>query len=120
MITAVLEAGTGVALEIAPAAVVFLLLGLPLDSPAGPVLSRILGAALFSLGTACWLARNEVQSRTAAGLIAALLLYNIAVVLLLFHARIVLMPGGIGLMPAVMVHSGLAVWCVVCLRITRL
>src|SRR4051812_31187095 len=113
--TAILEVGTGVALEIAPAAVVFLLLGRSLDSPVGPVLCRILGFALFSMGTACWLARNEIQSRAAAGLVAAMSLYNAAVVSLLVHARIVLGMGGIGLLPGVMVHAGLAVWCIACL-----
>ena len=118
MITAVLEAGTGVALEIAPAAVVLLLLGQPIDSPAGPVIGRILGAALVSLGTACWIARNEDQSRAAAGLIAAMLIYNVAVVMLLVHARFALDFRGIGLPPVVIVHTGLAIWCFACLQIT--
>src|SRR3954463_4323735 len=110
LITAALEAGTGVALEIAPSAVVLGLLGMQLDPPAGPVTGRILGAALFSLGAACWLARNDNQSRAGAGLVAAMLLYNIAAVSLLVHARIALVIGGIGLLPAAIVHSGLAVW----------
>jgi len=118
-ITAAVEAGTGVALAIAPSAVVLVLLGSPLDSPAGLVIGRVLGAALFSLGTACWLARDDAQSRTAAGLIAAMLLYNIAVVSLLGYTRIGLGLSGAGLLPAVILHSALAVWCVTCLRIGR-
>jgi len=118
-ITAALETGTGVALAAAPTSVVLLLLGSPLDSPAGLVIGRVLGAALFSLGAACWLARDDAQGRTAAGLIAAVLLYNIAVVSLLGYARIGLGMSGAGLPPAVILHSALAVWCVVCLRIAR-
>lgn len=118
-IIAVIEAGTGVALAISPSAVVLLLLGTPLDSPAGLVIGRVLGAALFSLGAACWLARDDAQGRTAAGLIAAMLLYNIAAVSLLGYARIGLGMSGTGLGPAVILHSALLIWCVACLRITH-
>jgi uncharacterized membrane protein YqgA involved in biofilm formation len=118
-ITAVLEAGIGVALTIAPSAVVLVLLGSPLDSPAGLVIGRVLGAALIALGAACWVARDDAQGRTAAGLVAAMLLYNIAVVSLLGYARIGLRLSGVGSWPAVILHSALAVWCVACLRITR-
>lgn len=118
-ITAALEAATGVALASAPSVVVVVLLGAPLDSPAGLLIGRVLGAALFSLGLACWLARDDAQGRTAAGVIAAMLLYNVAVVSLLVYARIGLLMSGIGLVPAVTVHSALAVWCVACIRIAR-
>ncbi len=118
-ITAALEAGTGVAVTLAPRAVVLLLLRSPLDSPAGLVIGRVLGAALFALGAACWIARDDAQGRTAAGLVAAMLLYNIAVVSLLGYARIGLQLAGVGLWPAVILHSALAVWCVACLRIAR-
>jgi len=110
--TAAVEAGTGVTLAIAPSAVVLVLLGSPLDSPAGLVIGRVLGAALFSLGAACWLARDDEKGRTAAGLVAAMLLYNIAVVTFLGYARIGLGMSGAGLWPAVLLHSALAVWCV--------
>ena len=115
-ITAAVEAATGVALAVAPGSVVLLLLGSPLESPAGQVISRVLAAALFSLGAACWLARDEAQSRTAAGLIAAMLLYNIAVVSLLVYARVGLGMSGIGFLPAVILHAALSVWCVACSR----
>jgi hypothetical protein len=118
-ITAALEAGTGVALAIAPSSVVLVLLGSPLDSPASVVIGRVLGAALFSLGAACWGARDDAQGRTAAGLITAMLLYNIAAVSLLGYSRIGLGISGVGLWPAVILHSALVVWCVACLRIAR-
>jgi hypothetical protein len=111
MLTAALEAGTGIALAVAPSSVVPLLLGLPFDAPAGLVLSRVLGAALFALGTACWLSRSNGGS-----LIAPLLLYNLGAVAVLGHARIGLGMSGIFIVPAVILHTMLAVWCVVCLR----
>jgi hypothetical protein len=119
-ITAALEAGTGVVLTLAPSAVVLVLLGSPLDSLAGLVIGRVLGAALIALSVACWIARDDAQGRTAAGLVAAILLYNIAVVSLLGYARIGLRLSGVGSWPAVILHSALAVWCVACLRMARL
>jgi hypothetical protein len=116
-ITAALEALTGVALGVAPSRAVRLLLGSPLESPARVVIARVLGAALFFLGAACWRARANVRSRAAAGLVVALLLYNIAVVLSLGYARIGPGTSGVGLWPALTLHSVLAVWCVVCLGI---
>ena len=65
-------------------------------------------------------ARNDPQGRTAAGLIAAMLLYNIAVVSLVGYARIALGVTGVGSLPAAIVHSALLVWCVACLRFARL
>ncbi len=118
-ITAALEAGNGVALAIAPSAVVGLLLGSPLDSAAGLVIGRVLGAALIALGAACWLARGDPQGRAAAGLIAAMLLYNIAAVSLLGYARIGEGMSGAGLVPGVILHAALGVWCAACLSKSR-
>jgi hypothetical protein len=67
-ITAALEAATGVA--VAPSSVVLVLLGSQLDSPASLVIARVLGAALFSLGAACWLARDGARVGTAACLLS--------------------------------------------------
>jgi hypothetical protein len=118
-ITALIEAGTGVALVLAPSAVVLILLGSPLDSPASVVLGRILGAALFALGAACWLARADIHGQAAAGLNWAMLLYNSAVALLLGYARIDSGTSGVALWPTVIVHSTLAAWCIACLLIGR-
>ncbi len=115
IVTAVIEAGAGLALAISPAAPVSLLLGAPLDSPAGMVTARVAGAALLSLALACWLARDDIRSRAATGLIAALLLYNIAVLAVATHAGLGLGLSGIGLWPAVGLHAALAVWCAACL-----
>ena len=116
IVTAVAEAATGLALLGLPSLVVSILLGGSLDAPAALVVARVGGAALLSIGVACWLARNDQQSRAATGLIAALLLYNAAVVAIFIYAGIGLGLFGIGLWPAVVLHGALAVWCVACLR----
>src|SRR4051812_41555546 len=97
--SAVIEAGAGLAFALSPAMFVSLLLGTALDSPTGLVTARIAGAALFSLAAACWLARQDEQSRAASALIASLLLYNAAVVALLAFAGISYGLDGIALWP---------------------
>src|SRR5882672_11518402 len=59
IVTAVLEAGTGLALAIAPAIPVSLLLGASIDEPAALVIARVTGVALLALTLACWSARDD-------------------------------------------------------------
>jgi len=115
-LTALIEAVTGLGLITVPSVVVRLLLGSPVDTSAAMMLGRVAGAALFALGIACWLARNDTQSRAARGLVAAMLLYNVAVAALLAFARIGLRLQGMALWPAVVLHAVMAVWCAGCLR----
>jgi hypothetical protein len=115
-ITAAIEAAAGVVFAVAPSWGALVLLGSPLDSPAGLVIGRVLGAALSALSTACWLAREDARGRAATGLMAAMLLYNIAAAGAMGYARIGLGMSGVGLLPAVILHAAMAAWCVVCLR----
>jgi len=117
IVTAAAETAIGLALLGLPSVVASLLLGGSLDTPAALVVARVTGAALISLGVACWLARNDQPSRAAAGLIAALLLYNAAALAVLVHAGLGLGLSGIGLWPAVLLHAALAIWCVACIRL---
>jgi len=114
--TALLEAATGAALIAAPSVPVALLLGVSLNTLGGLALARVAGAALLSLGLACWLARRDGQSRPGRAVVAAMLVYDIAVVAVLAHAKLGLGATGIGLWPAVVLHAALAVWCMACLR----
>ncbi|MFZ0826597.1 MAG: hypothetical protein WAO02_04165, partial [Verrucomicrobiia bacterium] len=61
-VTALIEAGAGLALLGFPSAAVKLLLGSPLDTPATLTLGRVAGAALLALGeTAFLLTRRAAE-----------------------------------------------------------
>lgn len=113
--TAALELAAGLALLGCPAASAALLLGEPLVALAALTLARVCGAALLSLGAACWFARSDAQGRAARGLVAALLLYNLGVAGELTYARLGSGLQGPLLWPGVAVHTGMAGWCVACL-----
>jgi hypothetical protein len=116
VVTAVIEASTGVALAVASAKATAFLFGSPLSTDVGTVIGSVTAAALFALGTACWLARNDEKSDAAFGLIVAMLIYNVAATAMLGYFGLVSDHVGIGLWPAVLLHSGLAGWCIVCVR----
>ena len=115
-ISTVIEVPTGLALLAAPVVVVQLLLGSTLDTSAAVLLGRVAGVALFALGLACWLARDDTHSRAARGLVTAMLLYNVAVASLLAYADLGLGLRGIALWPAVIAHAVMAAWCMACAR----
>jgi hypothetical protein len=113
--TAILEVGTGVALLTVPSRVVELLLGEGLTSPQSLVLARITGAALIAIGVACWLASRSEPSAQRS-LIAGLTIYNLAVPVLLTLAATTGGMHGIALWPGSLLHTGMAIWCILCLR----
>ena len=116
MVTALLEGATGLALLLAPARIAALLLGAPLEAPAAQVMGRLAGTALLTLAVACWLARDDGRSRAAWGLVAALLLYNIAAAALLAYAGAGLGLFSVLLWPAAALHGALGAWCITALR----
>jgi hypothetical protein len=109
VVTAAIEAATGLALLIAPAAVVALLIGGSADTAGDLAVARVAGIALFSIAIACWAGRN-VNGEASRGLLLALLVYNGAIALLLIHAAVSSHLSAIGLWPAVGAHLGLAAW----------
>jgi hypothetical protein len=119
MVTALVETPIGLMLLVSPALVVAFLLGVSLDAPATLIVGRIAGAALLSLGGACWLARDDGPSRARRGLVAATLLYNSVAVAVLAHAGAVARLVGVLTWPAIALHAALAVWCIACLRSGR-
>jgi hypothetical protein len=116
IVTALVETPIGLMLLLSPALVVAFLLGASLDAPAALVVARMAGAALLSLGGACWLARDDGPSRARRGLVAAMLLYNSVAVAVLASAGAGVRLVGVLMWPAVALHAVLAVWCIACLR----
>ena len=102
-----------------PSTAVKLLFGSSLDAPAALMVGRLTGAALITLGVACWIARLDVESRAAAGLVAAMCLYNLAALVILASARAGLGLVGVFLWLGVVFHLVMAVWCLGWLRIRR-
>ena len=116
IVTALVETPIGVMLLVSPALVVAFLLGVSLDAPAALIVGRIAGAALLSLGGACWLARDDGPSRAGRGLVAAMLLYNCAAGAVLANAAVAVRLVGVLMWPAVALHAVFALWCIACLR----
>lgn len=116
IVTALVEAATGLTLLLSPSLVAGLLLGVSLDAPAGLIVGRVAGAALLALGGACWLARDDEPSRARRGLIAAMLLYHCVGGAVLSNAGAGVRLVGVLMWPAVALHAVLAVWCIACLR----
>src|SRR5438552_5367132 len=99
-LTAIIEAATGLSLVALPAIVVRLLLGAEIAGASIP-LGRVAGAALLALGVACWLARDDTQSRAARGLVVAMLMYNVVATAVLAFAGVGLGVDGGVLWPGV-------------------
>ena len=116
IVTALAETATGVMLLVSPTLVVEFLLGASLEAPAALVVARIAGAALLSLGCACWLARNDGSNHAVGGMVATMLLYNSVAVAVLANAGTGAGLVGVLTWPAAALHATLAVWCIACLR----
>lgn len=119
IVSALLEGATGLALLVLPHVAVSLLLGVPLDTPAGLVAGRIAGAALIALAIACWQARNGERGSPVLGVVKAMLFYNFAAALVLVYAGIRLELSSALLWPAIVLHLCLGAWCALNLKFTR-
>jgi hypothetical protein len=114
-VTGVIEGGTGILLLAVPGQLAMLLLGSSLETPSALSVARVAGVALLTLGVASWLARNDGRSRAARGLAVAIAIYNAGIMTVLVYGSVGLKLSGIGLWPTVLVHAGMAIWCVICL-----
>ena len=119
MVMAILEAIAGLVLLVVPAIGVSKLLGTPLDTPGGLVMARVAGAALVSLGVACWQLRNGERGSASTNLIQAMLVYNVGAAAVLIYAGLRLKLQSDFLWPATLLHQGLSLWCLITLWFTR-
>jgi hypothetical protein len=115
IVTAVIEVGTGLALLVVPSVPFALLLGVSAAAPEALLVGRVTGAALLAIGVASWLARGDRQGQAQLGVLTGILIYDGAAAALLGYAGLFMSMAGTLLWPAVMLHSVLAVWCLVCL-----
>jgi hypothetical protein len=115
-VTAIIEAGAGLALLGVPSLTASLLLGTPLDSPAAVSLARVGGAAILALAIVCWRARRDARSLASQDLIVAMLFYNFAVAAVLALAGFVDELRGVLLWPALLFHLMMGAWCIASLQ----
>lgn len=116
LVTAVVEIATGLALLALPAMVLAALLGVQAAAEETLVVSRITGAALLAIGVAGALARDDARSPAHRGLLIGFLTYNVLAAALFAYAGLGVQMAGPALRPAVVLHTILAIWCVLCLR----
>lgn len=113
--TAVLEFGTGASMLFVPGTVIQLLLGAAVSHAAAMLVARTFGLGLMALGTAAWL-RRDAGTVAPADLLSVMLAYNVVVGLMLVVASTFRGQSGALLWPVVIVHGGMAIWCVLCIR----
>jgi hypothetical protein len=118
-VTAAIESGTGLIMITSPSVLAGILLGSSLDGPVALTIARIAGVAIFALGAASWLNRNYEQRKTARGLVAALMIFNIGTSAVLMFAGLRLGLSCLGLWSVVMAHTFLAVWCILRLNFNK-
>ena len=115
--TAVMETGAGLALLMTPTMVLALLLSGPVTNT-HIALGRLAGAALLSLGAACWWARADARSAASRALVVGMSVYNAAVIAIILTGSFGA-PGRPILSAATLVHGAMAAWCVSLLRSGR-
>jgi hypothetical protein len=115
LVTAVAEGATALSVLMAPAVVSTLLLGSAQSASETRFFERVTGAALLCISVACWLSRRGDQKQGQRGLLAGLLVYNVATLLTLAYAGVFAGARGLLLWPATLYHAALAAWCAACL-----
>jgi hypothetical protein len=107
LVSAVVEASTGVALLALPRPVARLLLGADLTG-VGVATARMAGLALVALALACWPERDGPLDRASARAARALLTYNALASVYFVYLRGFTGYHGIALLPAMIYHAAMA------------
>jgi len=110
------EIGTGLAVIVAPNIVVTLLLAGDV-SGVGIAVARCFGVALLALGLACWPARQQAASGSAA--VRAMLVYNALIAMFLVYLYTVAHVRGVLLWPGALLHATVAILLVLAWRAER-
>ena len=112
LVTALLEAVTGLMMILFPSFLAKLLLGSTLESAVAVTIAQIAGLAILTLGIASWRARVHWQSEAARGLVTAMTFYNTGILIVLVYAGTGLGFFCPGLWAVVVVHLLMAAWCI--------
>ena len=110
--TAAIEAGAGLALLGVPTRFAQLLFAAPLEGAVALTVARVGGMGLLTLAVAAWFASHDSQSCAARGLASAMVLYNLGAALVLGAMGLRSATVGVALWPIVLLHAGMAAWCV--------
>jgi hypothetical protein len=116
IVTALVEAGTGLLLLVWPALVLALLFGWRPAAPEALVVARVSGAGVLSIAVASWVASRDARPRAQLGVLAGVLTYNVVGAAALVIAGAVSKMAGVLLWPAVVCHVALAAWSAACVR----
>lgn len=114
VVSAAMEVGAGLVLLVAPAVAITLVFGSS-GAESSVALGRLAGAALMSLGAACWWARDDGGSAASRALVIGMLIYNTAVVALVLMGSLG-SPGPL-LWGVAVLHGLMAIWCLMSLRV---
>jgi hypothetical protein len=117
IVTGIGEGATGLFLLLLPSVPLALLIGVQSAAIETILVSRLAGVALIAIGIACWFARNDYTHSADCGLLTGLLIYNVGAAGLLAYAGAALNLVGLALWPAVVLHAGLAIWCIFCFSV---
>lgn len=116
VVTALSEGATGLFLLLWPALFLELLLGMQEPPTETLFHARLAGNVLLAYGVACWFGRLD---RWGHVLLLVVLVYDVGAALGLAFAALLLKLVGILLWPAVIAHTALAIWCILCFRDRR-
>lgn len=114
--TAAVEIVAGLFMVILPDRLLPLLFGIDQFAPETLLISRWVGVALLAIGVVSGLARDDSGGVALRAVLVGILIYDVAAAMLLVYAAFGTQMAGPALWPAVVLHSALAVWCVLCLR----
>jgi hypothetical protein len=99
LVTALVEAATGLRILFLPAVLFVVLLGLEHAAADTIFVGRLAGAELLAIGAASWVAKADARTPAQLGLLTGILIYDAAAAMLLAFAGLILKMNGVLLWP---------------------